>query len=311
MKKFILLLLAYLVSTHTLLVAQENNFAWITGNSGDVSISPVFSPDGNFISFSKASFLGIYVYDIINKSTTQLTDEPGAGFASRWSSDSKSILARVARYTGMRRYNSVKIFDVQTGRSIQLSEESLNMPYLPEWVPGNDKILIPQQEGVELIETGIEPFYIENEKQIIVYSKYDKIVLMDLTTSKESFLEPVHSKEYLNVTLSPDRSKIAFEVYGENMYAINIDGSGLVDLGIGYNPKWTGDSRQIVYMITEDDGHSFIASDIYIINADGTGKRNLTNTEDVIELNPSISPDGKKLVYESYLDGAIYLMKLD
>jgi Tol biopolymer transport system component len=40
-------------------------------------------------------------------------------------------------------------------------------------------------------------------------------------------------------------------------------------------------------------------------------KRNLTNTEDEIELNPSISPDGRTIVFESYLNGSIYLMNLD
>lgn len=37
--------------------------------------------------------------------------------------------------------------------------------------------------------------------------------------------------------------------------------------------------------------------DIYIINADGTGKRNLTNTKNIHEMYPKVSPDGKKFAF--------------
>jgi Tol biopolymer transport system component len=64
-------------------------------------------------------------------------------------------------------------------------------------------------------------------------------------------------------------------------------------------------------MIAEDDGHTFTASDIYSINADGTQKKNLTNTDDLIELNPCFAPDGKSFVYDVYNDGSIYLMNIE
>ena len=56
------------------------------------------------------------------------------------------------------------------------------------------------------------------------------------------------------------------------MFVVNIDGSNLTDLGKGNRPKWSSDSKKIIYMITEDNGHEFTASDIYTINADGTGR---------------------------------------
>lgn len=37
--------------------------------------------------------------------------------------------------------------------------------------------------------------------------------------------------------------------------------------------------------------------DIFIINADGTGKKRLTNTSDIHEMYPKVSPDGKKISY--------------
>ena len=43
-----------------------------------------------------------------------------------------------------------------------------------------------------------------------------------------------------------------------------------------------------------------------MINIDGSGKKALTATSDRIEMCPSISPDGKKIVFCSFSDGQIY-----
>lgn len=95
------------------------------------------------------------------------------------------------------------------------------------------------------------------------------------------------------------------------MYKINVDGSGLTDLGKGNRPKWSPDSKRIVYVITEDNGYEITSSDIYLINADGSGKVNLTNSDTIIEMTPSFSPDGKSILFENYLEGSIYLMSIE
>jgi Tol biopolymer transport system component len=40
--------------------------------------------------------------------------------------------------------------------------------------------------------------------------------------------------------------------------------------------------------------------DIGLINADGTGKRNLTNSSDIYERDSKWSPNGQKILYSSY-----------
>ena len=41
------------------------------------------------------------------------------------------------------------------------------------------------------------------------------------------------------------------------------------------------------------------ASDIYVINADGTGKKQLTHTPNHLEIEPRWLPDGTKVVFSS------------
>ncbi len=311
MKKIVFILFILFFSQPILLLAQDNNSVWLTGSLDDITMNPVYSPDGTMIAFTKSNYVGLYIYNLADGSISQLSDEISAGYAFKWSSDSKSILSRVARYDGPRRYNSLKIFDVSSGTAIQISDETTSMPYLPEWIPGNAKVLLPQKDGVKIFESSKKQSFLERQSAVVVYSTYDKIIVEDIASSVVRTLEPLKGKKYLNVAASPDGLKIAFEVYGGNLFVMNIEGTDLIDLDAGYNPKWSVDSKSLVYMITEDDGHTYTASDIFIINADGTNKRNLTNTTDSIEMNPSISPDGKAIVYEAFDDGSIYLKNIE
>jgi Tol biopolymer transport system component len=308
MKKFKLLIFLLLSS---IAFSQSNSAIYLIGSINDVSMNPTFSPDGQKIAFTKEGYKGIWVYYIPTKSSKQISDEPAAGFGYKWSSDSKSILTRVAKYEEMKRLNAVKVFEVETKQSQQLTDFKTRMPYLPEWSEQDTKVILPTKESIEVYSSGKLNKSVSAVSEINAYSKYDKIVARNASIGTEKILEPIKDAQIINLVTSPDKNKVAFEIMGGNMYSMNIDGTNLVDLGKGNRPRWSSDSKEIVYMITEDDGHDFTASDIYSINADGAQKKNLTNTADKIEMNPCFSPDGKSIVFDVYNDGSIYLMNIE
>jgi len=307
MKKLVLFIF---ITFTALITAQSNYQLLIKGTPEEAVINANYSPDGLKIAFTKSGYQGIWILNLQTQTTKQLTDEAAAGFGFKWSADSKSILTRVAKYEDLKRFNAVKIFNVETGESKQLSDYKTMMPYLPHWADGDSKVYLPLKGNDEVYVSGIEKNSIITN-DLITFEKNNKITVLDFISNSESNLELIKDAQYINLSLSPDKMEMVFEVMGGDMFIVNIDGSNLIDLGKGNRPKWSSDSKKIIYMIAEDNGHEFTASDIYTINADGTGKVNLTNSEAVLEMSPNFSPDGKSIVFENYNEGSIYLMNIE
>jgi len=93
---------------------------------------------------------------------------------------------------------------------------------------------------------------------------------------------------------SPDGTRIAFVGAG-GLYAVNVDGSGDVQLttGVGVSfPAWSPDGSKIAFSCTVQAGNS----DICVVNADGTGLLQLT-TDPADDHRPAWKPDGSKIAF--------------
>jgi len=149
-----------------------------------------------------------------------------------------------------------------------------------------------------------------------------------------------HQAEPFNLIMawSPDGHKIAFDSHGaldgssgpavaDNIWVVNSDGSGatpltkLSTLGADSSqPIWSPDGSKLVFTSaraldgtdavnfgTPDGAEPGSTSNIWVINADGSGAAPLTRitANQAVSLDPAWSPDGKKLAFASSraLDG--------
>ena len=112
---------------------------------------------------------------------------------------------------------------------------------------------------------------------------------------------------------SPDGRKVAFASADRprwrgnvDLYVMNADGSGLRrltrDPASDVVPVWSPDGRKIAFIRSHApaEGRGPPESDVYVINVDGTGERNLTG--DGVSGGPVWSPDGRRIAFTSWRD---------
>jgi len=114
-----------------------------------------------------------------------------------------------------------------------------------------------------------------------------------------------------NPVLSPQGDKIVFQASnGKGLFICNADGSDLRQLGKGERATWTPDGRYIVVMITEDNGDVVTKGELISIDVLSGAQNTLLSSDKYVAVSPAISPDGKKLAFEEYASGAIYIMDI-
>ncbi|MEQ8523184.1 hypothetical protein [Gracilimonas sp.] len=274
-------------------------------------MSPVWSPDGTKIAFTSSRQQGLWIATANGGDIQQITDQ-SAGYGFSWSSDSQSILTRVSEYQNKRRKLAVKIFHTNGSEPTQVTEFRDDMPTLPKWANYDQQVVLISNNDIESFDSGKEvstrqkasttkPFYVLKSNQIAKG--------MVPSNSTED-ISPFDDAQYLNLEVSPDGRKLAFEIYGGNLYVMNIDGSNLMDLGRANRAKWSPDSQYLVAMVAEDDGHDYTKSDLYALSIDGEQRINLTASTDIIAMNPDWSPQGDRIAFDSPNDGNIYIMNI-
>ena len=102
---------------------------------------------------------------------------------------------------------------------------------------------------------------------------------------------------------SPDGRKFAIAVehgiHGtpQGLYVMNDDGSDLKNLSGKkdhiQSPVWSPDGKRIAFLVGKDSD-----TQIFIVNADGSSLRQLTNERKSYCRHPSWSPDSKEIVFE-------------
>ena len=269
--------------------------------------APIWSPDGSKIAVTAAQYRGIWLAEADGSNLNQLTDAD-AGYGMSWSLDSKSLLTRLNIVENRRRNHAIAIFHTDKDSPDQITEFRPKMEALPQWAQYGEKIVLIQNDNIEAFDSRMDmpQQYKTKPSKAFYVLKNNTIAKGMIPTNSTENISPFEDAVYLNLEVSPDGQKLAFEVYGGNLYVMNVDGSNLVDLGKANRPSWSPDSNYLVASVSEDNGYNITKGDIFAFSIDGRTKVNLTENTDLIAQNPNWSPTGSKIAFDAPDKGAIY-----
>lgn len=269
-----------------------------------------FSPDGKKILMTTSNNSGLHVYDIEKDELTTLNTLRGAGFDFRFTPDSKYAYYVTSASTNKRQMSNLMVQNLDTKernvvtvnqRNIRLLDASGNFSK-NSFVYFEDEEVREYNMDTRRVSYGVGP-------EAVAAFTNANLGLTVLNNGVIMVINPKGSANYVWVSLSPDKSRVLFTATGKGTFSCNLNGSGIIDYGYLNAPKWSKNGDYIIGMVDEDDGQKFTKSDIVMVSADGSSRKNLTKKIKTIALFPDISPDEKTMIFNDE-KGVLYKMNI-
>ena len=212
-----------------------------------------------------------------------------------WSPDGKSV----AFFSRAKSGNDVdlRIVDVASGATVIVSGDGREKgPNPPVW----------SRDGRRLAFIGLDS---RGRSEVWVVNR-DGTGLREVSSRFEA-------RGKADVSISPDGRQVVYVAGLRGPFHIvltDVESSETRNLTEGVNamhesPRFSPDGLRIVFASTRDD-EMLTRSDVFVMNGDGTGVRNLSRHPNE-DFNPHWSSDGRRVVFASLRSGTSQLLEVD
>lgn len=271
-------------------------------------LAPKWSPDGNFIAAAGQNYSSIWIYDVQKQEWRVLVEANAAGWDFDWSPDSRKIAFRSNEIIKHRKQPSIKVIDIFEGKiqTIVKKDRSLSTP---RWITSTMLAYIQNDsyKTYTLAKTAITTNFAARNRQNICLWADGELFFKE---SKHSLASLDSIKlEMMNLSFSENGDYGVIEKLGSEILLFATRTNQVFSIAKGEMPAWSPDGQHVVYATPSDDGYNFLASDIWIYSIAEQTNQNLTRTQDLIEMRPNWSPDGKQIVCDAM--GKIILMEVE
>lgn len=267
------------------------------------------SPDGAYLAFTTPSYHGLWVREEATGRVRLLSDEPAVGFAAAWSPDGRALATRPARFDAAGgRADAVVVLGVDGTRDV-LVDFGSGVSATPRWSPDGANVLLARSGGaVEALPSGrtavAEP--LAAPRGAAALSVGADATLASATSVPAALPSDV---PVLAAVASPSGDRTVVHLMGRGLWLVTAGGD-VRSLGEGEAPAWSPDGRYLAFTVTADDGYAITSADLHVVRADGSDRRVLSPTPDVVELNPAWTADGRALLYDDLAAGRVMRLPL-
>ncbi len=236
------------------------------------------NPKGDKLVYTTSNYKGLWLYTIGEKNAVEISSENGVGYEPLITDDyifykSKESQSKLQRIEILSK-NKISI-------NLSSKEQTPEAFYACQ---GASKILEAKASS-------------DLYKIILVYRD-----------GRQIEIAPLGKRNYLNVSLSPDETKLLFRVSGLGSFITKLDGTILEEYKNAEFPKWVT-NNEILFAEVSDDGHQYLASNLYIYTIKEKKKINLTSSTEAIAIYPNVNGMGNKVVFNTP-KGQVYIISL-
>ncbi len=264
-----------------------------------VEYAPAWSPDGEFVAYNHITTCGTYyvegvdgIYVIRADGTDRRLLVP-FGWDPDWSPDGSQIAYSYGAATCT--------YHLETD-SVGVIFSSLGLHW-PDWSPDGNKIALARvtccpwgvcvSNRITRIKTwlgpGLEPDWSPDGSELVCCYAGVCIVSSDGSSRRQVTSNNPRTPTTLSPHWRPDGSSIIFEREWK-VWIVDTDGSNLRSLGDGRSPAWSPDGELIVFAWHSEIGADTVSQRIWLMNADGTNRHQLTFPDTTKTLTPVGQP---------------------
>ena len=347
MKRFFCLL-AFIALTHPVFILAEEadtSRKFTSDRVFDLEYAddPQISPDGQFIVYARKSMdkqsdrvvSDLWIIDTKRDSHRPLVSGQGSASSARWSPNG----GRLLYVTSKDGRPDLRIHYMDTGRSFSVAQLQEG-PGNPVWSPDGKSIafsmLVPSEaptlatapkapekaewaEPVKVFDDLTFRFdgagYLKKGQSEIFVVSAQGGTPRQVTNSENGLDSPVWLSDTALLATGNNVEHADLDPIESEIYRVDLNDLKLTALtqrdGPDHSPAVSPDGKRIAYLGYDDKLRAYQQTDLFVMQADGSGSQNLTADFDRSISSIEWHPNGKAVIAEVNVDGDVHLLSID